>query len=486
MNQVLPPPGALGSDGFVPGVPRLGIPDLQLIGAGLGVTNLQRVPDRATTAFPSTLAQTASWDPAVSHAFGAALGAEARALGFNVLLAGAVNVAVEPRCGRLFEYRGEDPVLAGVMVAGELTGTQEQGVVASIKHFAANCQETGRFVVNSVLDECALRQGELLACEIGISRSGVGAVMTSYNKVNGACASENRYLLTEVLKQEWGFTGWVMSDWGATHSTVESALAGLDQEFFQHEHYGPALKDAVLRGAVPIDRLDDMVTRIVRTLNTVGLLGNPPTPAASIDPQRGADVAQAIAEQGIALLKNERALLPLDPNRVRSVAVIGGHADIAVPCGAGSATVSPQGGDPVRGDANPAHAFPTEVWVASSPLESLRTAAPHTEFRYASGDDPAAAAAPAAECDTAVVFAVQQASEHFDLPDLQLPADQAALIRTVAAANPDTVVVLETAGPVLTDWATEVPAVVEAWLPGQRGGQAIANVLLGHVKTTGN
>lgn len=475
--HALPPPGALGSDGFVPGVPRLGICDLQLVGSGLGVTNLARVPGGQSTAFPSTLAQMASWDPEIALAFGRALGRETRAKGFNVMLAGAVNLAADPRCGRLFEYHGEDPLLAGTMAGRELDGTQDSGVVATVKHYAANFQETGRFVVNEVVAERALREGELLAFELAITGSRVATVMTAYNKVNGVYASENRWLLDEVLKQEWGFAGWVMSDWGAAHSTEGSALAGLDQEFHLNEHYGTALEKAVEDGRVPRARLDDMVFRILHALIRVGVLDDPPAPSPG---EIGGEmaVARMIADSGIVLLKNDDGLLPLSSASLRRVAVIGAHADVAVPSGGGAAAVDPLGGDPVS---DPAHTpfLRTSVWIPSSPLEALRRVAPDIEWVYDDGTDVQRARETAAASDLAVVFAVQHASEHFDLPDLALPDGQEELIAQVAAANPRTVVVLETAGPITMPWVDSVPTVLEAWFSGHRGGPAIADVLFG-------
>jgi beta-glucosidase len=475
--DAMPPPGALGSDGFVPGVPRLGICDLQLVGSGLGVTNIAHIPGGQSTAFPSVLAQTASWDPEIALAFGRALGREARAKGFNVMLAGAVNLAADPRCGRLFEYHGEDPLLAGTMVGRELDGTQDSGVVATVKHFAANFQETGRFVVNEVVAEQALREGELLAFELAVTGSRVGAVMTAYNRLNGIYATENRWLLTEVLKQEWGFDGWVMSDWGATHSTEASALAGLDQEFQLNEYYGPALEKAIEDGRVPAARLDDMVTRVLHSLIRVGVLDDPPQPNPG-EPAGEMAVAREIADSGIVLLKNDNDLLPLSSASLRRVAVIGAHADVAVPSGGGAAAVDPLGGDPVS---DPAHTpfLRTSVWIPSSPLEALRQVAPDVEWVYDDGTDVQRACETAASSDVAVVFAVQHASEHFDLPDLALPDGQEELIAQVAGTNPQTVVVLETAGPITMPWIDSVPVVLEAWYSGHRGGPAIADVLFG-------
>ena len=245
-------PGALGGDGFVPGIPRLGIPDLNLIGAGVGVTNLGKRTNGQATALPASLAETATWDPKLAYEFGTVIGRETRDQGFNVSLGGGNDIMREPRNGRNFEYHGEDPILAGKIIGQELKAIQDQGVIADIKHYALNCQETDRMGVSSNLDQRSMRELDLLAFEIGIKDSGVGTVMCAYNRVNGVYSCENDYLLNQALKKDWNFQGWVMSDWGATHSTVKAALAGLDQEFFENKYFSEPLKKAVANGEVPI------------------------------------------------------------------------------------------------------------------------------------------------------------------------------------------------------------------------------------------
>lgn len=479
---------AVGSDGFVAGVPRLGIPDLQLSGAGNGITDLIGRPDGAATAFPSPTAQTATWNRGLVREFGRRLGAEARAHGIDVVLGAAANLAIEPRSGRVFEFHGEDPVLAGEMVREELRGTQEQGVVACVKHFAANFQETGRFVVNSVVEERALREGELLAFEIAVRGSGVGAVMTAYNKLNGTYTTESSYLLDQVLRREWGFAGWVMSDWGSARSTVGSAMAGLDQEFPLARWFDGALCEAIEAGTVPEARLDEMNHRILRTLLAVGAMtGEPGGGGESRRPSpleahaESLPVARRIAEEGTVLLKND-GLLPLDPRRSRSVAVIGLHADVAVPAGAGSAAVNPIGGSPACGE--PVGPL-TPLWLPTSPLRALQEAMPDARVRHASGSDREAAVALARESEVVVLLADQQTGEHTDVPDLELPRDQAGLIAAVAEVNPDTIVVLETGGVVTMPWEPRVPAILAAWYPGHRGGEAIAAILTGTVNPSG-
>lgn len=477
--ELVPGPGAVGSDGYVPGIDRLGIPALQLVGAGVGVTDQVRRPGGAATVFPSPMGQTATWDPELSYAFGAALAREIRAQGCNVALAGAANLALEPRSGRVFEYHGEDPVLAGTMVAAELRGTQDEGVVATIKHFAANFQETGRHVLSAQADERSLRQGELLAFEIGITTSGVGAVMASYNRINGTYASEHSTLLTEILKQDWDFEGWVMSDWGGTHSTAAAAVAGLDQEFplNKERHFGPRLKRAVEDGEVSVERLDDMCHRILRSLIDVGLIDS--SPKSPPDTTDSIEIAGRIADASIVLLRNEGALLPLDADVLASIAVIGGHADVAVLSGGGSSAINPIGGDPVTDPNASFELFGRQVWVPSSPLDAIAVAAPGATTTFSTGDDVVAAAEAARTADVAIVFATQWTSEGSDVEDLALPHEQNELITAVVEANPRTIVVLETGGAILMPWADQVPAVLEAWYPGHGGGPAVARVLFG-------
>jgi beta-glucosidase len=429
------------------------------------------------------------------------IGKETRDEGFNVSLGGGIDLARDPRGGRNFEYHGEDPILAGTIIATELEAIQAQGVVATIKHYALNDQEagrlrwltptlhvrqtSGRWWVSANLDARSMRETDLLAFEIGIKQSGVGAVMCSYNRVNGVYACENSYLLNDVLKNDWGFQGWVMSDWGATHSTVNAALSGLDQEFFASTYFAGALKDAVNSGLVPVSRIDNMVHRILRSLFAVGVFDNPPV-VKPIDAQADALVAQRVAEQGIVLLKNTGEQLPLRPSGLPSIAVIGSHADVGVLSGGGSAQVDPVGGNAVPPPAaSPSDLYAPPVWDPSSPLQAIRAQAPNSTVTYNAGTDIAAAARLAAASNVAIVFASQWTAEGGDLADLSLPDNQDQLIEQVAAANPHTIVVLETGDPVLMPWLDHVSAVLEAWYPGQRGSEAIASILFGAVDPSG-
>ncbi len=300
----------LGGAGYVPGVPRLGIPDLQMSDGRSGVANIGRT-GRYATALPSALANAASWDLQASYDFGALLGKEIRDLGFNVSLGGTANIIREARNGRNFECLGEDPLLIGKMLGSELKGTQAQGVIGNINRYAVNDQETGRFIMNVKIDKRAMQETDLLAFHIAIEESNVGTVMCAYNKLNSTFTCEDPYLLTDVLKKSWNYQGWVMTDWGAAHSTLPSALAGLDQEMPSGKYFGDTLKAAVEKGDVPVARLNDMVHRILRTEIALGVFDNPPV-LRPVNPFTGAEVAQRSAELGIVLLKNANGQLPLE------------------------------------------------------------------------------------------------------------------------------------------------------------------------------
>jgi len=476
------------SAGYIPGTPRLGLPALFETDAGLGVASQAGPNVRERTSLPSGLATASSWDPKVAYAGGAMIGAEARASGFNVMLAGGVNLMREPRNGRNFEYAGEDPLLSGVMVGNAVKGIESNQVIATVKHYALNDQETGRNELDARIDKAAFRMSDLLAMQLAIEQSDAGSVMCSYNRVNGPYACENDYLLNQVLKRDWGFRGFVMSDWGATHSTVAAANNGLDQqsghEFDKSPYFGGALEEAVKTGAVPQARLDDMVTRIMRSMFAKGVVDNPLKQGAAIDFKAHAAVSRATAEEGMVLLRNEGRVLPLAKN-VRTIAVIGGHADAGVLAGGGSSLVYPVGGNAVKGLKPDTWPGPV-VYHPSSPLRAIQARAPEAKVVYDDGTDPARAARVASQADVAVVFATQWTGESVDAESLALPDRQDDLIASVAGANGRTVVVLETGGPVAMPWLNRVPAVLEAWYPGTSGGEAIANVLFGAVNPSGH
>ena len=470
-----------GGAGFVPGIKRLGIPDVNLADSAVGVRKAA-LHGRYATLLPSTLGAAASWDTDAAYLYGTVIGRELRAQGYNMSIGGGMDLTREPRNGRNFEYAGEDPLLAGTMTGNLMKGVQSQKVMGDIKHYALNDQETGRNVLNAVLDKKSMRESDLLAFQIAIGIAQPAAVMCSYNKINGDFACENDYTLNQVLKKEWGFKGWVLSDWDGTHSTVKAALNGLDQEQPGSNYFGDGLKQAIAEGLVPQSRLDDMVHRILRSMFAVGVVDDPPVDAV-VDPFQGRDDAQHIEEESIVLLRNVGAVLPLQ-REVKSIALIGSHADVGVLSGGGSAQVDPPGGnvaDPKRGNGE----WRKPVYFPSSPMREIQRKAPNAEVTYNDGSNPTDAAASAKNAELAIVFVNQFMSEGSDAATLSLPDDQDALVSTVAAANPNTIVVLETGGPVSMPWRNQVKGILEAWYPGIGGAQAMANVLFGDVDPSG-
>ena len=484
------PKEALGSAGYVAGVPRLGIPALQESDASLGVANPLNVrPGDGATPLPSGLALASTWNPGLAYLGGAMIGMEAWRKGFNVLLAGGANLARDPRNGRNFEYLGEDPLLTGTLAGQAIRGIQSQHVVSTIKHFALNDQETGRMVLSAKLDEAAFRETDLLAFELAIEAGQPGAVMCAYNRIGGTYACENPELLNRTLRGDWKYPGWVMSDWGAVHS-LDAANQGLDQESGQQidrrVFFDKPLAAGIADGSFKQAQLDRMVHRVLRSMFAAGLFDHPPV-RSPINYEANGLIAQHVAEQGIVLLKNADGLLPL-ARSTRSIAVIGGHADVGVLSGGGSSQVMPVGGPALAlkqpGTGEMAR-FRTIIYDPSSPLKAIAAKVPGARVDYADGADPAAAAALAKGADVAIVFVTQWMIEGFDAPDLTLPDHQDALVAAVAAANPRTIVVLETGNPVLMPWLDSVGGVLDAWYPGARGGEAIAGLLFGDINPSG-
>jgi beta-glucosidase len=489
------PKGAIGSAGYIPGNDRLGLPALQESDASLGVVNpmLVRGPGDMSTALPSGLALAATFDPAIAFAGGAMIATEARAKGFNVMLAGGVNLARDPRNGRNFEYLGEDPLLAGILAGESIRGIQGTGMISTVKHFALNGQEHERMTADSVIGEAAARESDLLAFQIAIERGQPGSVMCSYNLINGVYGCQNSWTLNQVLKRDWAYPGFVMSDWGAVH-TVDALAAGLDQQSGEQLDkkvwFDKPLKDALAAGSIPQARVDDAALRILRAMFAHGLVDRPPAKGA-IDFEAHARVAQAEAEGAIVLLDNRKGLLPLAAN-ARRIAVIGGHAESGVASGSGSSQVAtpyhagpfPPRSLPVGGEGMMAM-FQNVVFHPSSPLAAIRARAKDTRVTFDTGAYPEAAAASAKDADVAIVFVYQPSGEGDDVPNMALPYGQDALIAAVAAANPNTIVVLETGNPIRMPWADEVAGVVQAWYAGSKGGEAIARVLFGEVNPSG-
>ncbi len=455
--------------GYVPGNPTLCIPALTLNDGPSGVANGQL----GTTAFPVPIAQAATWDTGLERSFGRTLGLEAWQKGIDVVLAPNVNIARVPENGRNFEAFGEDPFLTGQTAAAAIEGIQQNPVIATVKHFAVNSQETNRYYISSNVDDRTLHEIYLPPFQTAV-QAGVGAVMCAYGQVNAVFACQDPVLLKTVLRDQFHFRGLVMSDWGATWSTAGSANGGLDLEMPGGKFFGPALADAVATGAVTTKTIDQMARHVLLTMFKRGIFDHPP-PAragvylADVETPAAQQVALQVAEESTVLLKNAPGTLPLHLGRGKTIAVIG------APAGFGDMTFASGGGS----------SFVSGTVVAPLPAITARAAKAGDTVVSADGSDAAAAAAVAKSASVAVVFAYDQEREGQDRPGLELPAGQDQLIQAVAQANPNTIVVLDTGGPVLMPWLGEVAAVTEAWYPGERDGDAIAAILFGDAEPGG-
>src|SRR5271168_1165303 len=468
-----------GGAGMTVGIPRLGIPNIYMSDAAYGVRSSGE-NGRYSTALPSNVGAASSWNPQAACDYGAVIGSELRAQGYNMTLGGGVNLTRDPRNGRTFEYLGEDPLLAGTLVGNLMKCEQAEHVIGDIKHYAVNDQETGRNIVNAIISKKAMQESDLLAFHIGINVGNPAAVMCSYNRINGDYACENKYTLTDVLKGEWGFKGFVVSDWGGTHSTEKASAAGLDNEQPMADYFGPKLKEAVDAGRVPMAEIDDHARRVLYAEFLSGVVDDPPQKSV-VDVEKGFEVAQRVEEKSIVLLKNSPMVLPINPTKVHSMAIIGGHADVGMISGGGSAQVDPPGGNAIMPPGKGATIWKKPVWFPTSPLKALQAKLPNAKIEFDPGTDPKSAANLAKSADLAIVFAYQWLAEDMDVPSLSLPNNQDALIEQVAAANPYTIVVLETGTAVTMPWIDKVAGVVEAWYAGSSGHKALANVLVGDV-----
>ncbi|ELZ23571.1 beta-glucosidase [Halosimplex carlsbadense 2-9-1] len=514
--------------GFVPGVERLDIPAARFSDGPLGVRT-----DEPATAFPASTALSSSFDPGLAREFGRTLGREALARDQDVLLGPGLNLIRVPHCGRNFEYYSEDPVVTGRFAGSVVDGIESSGVVATPKHFVANNQETARASVSAEVDERVLRELYLPGFRDAVE-AGAGAVMSSYNRVNGTYASEHEGLLTETLKDEWSFDGVVMSDWFGTESVVGTANGGLDlqmpgisaEELFESMGaadeegadrdaqasetgagpedptegfdyadgmpdprtgglYREELADAVESGEVPESRLDDMVGRLLTQLERHGLLDgsrDAEAPEGAVDTPEHRDLAERIAVRGTVLLDND-GVLPLSDDA--DVAVVGPNVDEAILGGGGSSETTPfTETSPVEGiearaagSVSVARGHPRVEDVSLFDAFEPDDGADENGAEADASVDEAVAAAE--DADVALVFVRDQATEAADRETLALPGDQDDLIEAVAAANDRTVVVANTSGPFATPWREDVAAVVAEWYPGQAHGSAAAAVLYG-------
>lgn len=451
-------------DRVVLGIPSLGIPDLTITNGPAGATNGGPGHQGRATALPAPISLAATWNVDRAYLYGTVLGSEAYDLANGLVEAPTINIARVPQNGRTFEGYGEDPYLVGQISASNIQGIQDHGVIANVKHYAGNNQETNRGSINDDIDERTLREIYLPAFEASVKQGQVGSLMCAYNKVNGFFSCENDFLINQVLKTEWGFTGFVTSDFGAVHSTVPSAFAGLDLEMPTGVHFGDALKAAVESGEVAMSMIDDKLVRRFRTMIAMGVFDNPPSNQPIPTEQDGV-VARQLADEGMVLLKNDSGALPLDATQLHSISVIGPYAVKAITGGGGSAHVSPlYTVDPVPGISN--------------------RVGPAVIVNFADGSDIPAAVSLAQSSDVAIVMVGDNETEGSDHP-LSLSGNQDELVQAVAAANPNTVVVLKSGSAVLMPWADSVPAILEAWYPGEEDGNAVADVLFGDFNPSG-
>eukprot|EP01102_Stenamoeba_stenopodia_P018578 TRINITY_DN6835_c0_g2_i1.p1 TRINITY_DN6835_c0_g2~~TRINITY_DN6835_c0_g2_i1.p1 ORF type:complete len:707 (+),score=174.47 TRINITY_DN6835_c0_g2_i1:128-2248(+) len=452
--------------GTVWNITELGFPTLRLQdgpqGVGDGATDV--------TAWPSALTVVASWDVDMMYDFAAAMAVEQQGKGTNIMLGPMINIARVPMGGRNFESFGEDPTLAAKMVASSVQGIQDQGVIATAKHYVDNNQEYNRTLVSENVPQRAQWEIYYPAFKAAVD-AGVGAIMCSYNLINNTYACENNQTLNTDLKGRMGFQGFIMSDWGATHSTVPSALAGLDMEMPDNYYFGQSLLDAVTNGTVPQERVDDMVVRILTSMFAVGLFDIPqPTGNLGVNvmsPEHN-ELARQLAEASTVLLKNDNMLLPLDPlgNAAKTIAIIGGDA------GANATAVGWGSGHVI---------LPYLV----TPYDGINNLVGDAITLTYTGDNIDEATQAAANADVAIVFVATDSSEGIDRTTLSLEPQLNDLVSAVAGAQPNTVVVVNTPGAVLMPWIDQVQAILCPFLPGQEDGNAIANILFGYVTPSG-
>ena len=458
----------------VPGIPELGIPTFRITNGPVGLGGGDCSPQDKATALPVALGLAASFDPSLAYDFGNLMGGEARTLGLHELEAPGINLARVGENGRNFEYMGEDPYLAGLLASKEIQGIQDNDIIAMSKHYVLNDQEQNRMSVNVNIAENVLHELYLLPFEMSVKDGNVGSIMCSYNRVGGTYACENEYLLNTVLRDQWDFKGYVQSDFGATHSTAPALNAGLDFEmqsnrFFNNE----SIKAALDNKSLTMETIDQALDRRYVQMFKYGIFDRPIV-RGTIDAEGNGSKAREIAEQTAVLLKNENNLLPLDSS-VESIALIGKSTfvDAAVAGGGGSSRVSPlYTVTPLQGLQN-----------TLAKLDSDATITRVTVANDNSNLDAAVAAAK--DADVVILMAGVVTSEGRDRPSLSLPDNQDEMISAISAANEKTALVLKDGDPVLMPWVNEVPAILEAWNPGQEDGNVVANLLFGLANPSG-
>ncbi len=462
MHGVSPVP-VHGYVGYVPANSRLGIPAITEADGRAGVGN----GATQVTLLPAPIAAASSWDTHLLNEYGKVLGNEEWNKGTLVALAPSIDVVRVPEWGRTFESYGEDPYFNGRMAVAEIRGIQSQGPLANANMYVTMNQETNRFRDDSIVDERTLHEIYLAPFAAAIQEGHVGTVMCAYVQTNDNYSCQSADLLTEILRNELHFTGWVMSDWTATHSTVDAVRNGLDQEMPGGKYFGAPLEAAVRSGRVSTQLIDERVRQILVPMFRQGLFDHPNRGnwSADVRTPEHTSFAQTAAEQGTVLLKNAGGILPLGKND--SIAVIGAAGGSHPKAeGAGSSGV--------------------KAPFIVSPLDGLRKAASAgATIAYADGSDLSSAAEVARKAQVAIVFVQTDETEGEDRPNLRLPGNQDQLVETVAKANPRTIVVLDTGGPVLMPWVNQVAGIVEAWYSGEADGNAIAAILYGDVDPAG-
>ncbi|MGW8225585.1 MAG: glycoside hydrolase family 3 C-terminal domain-containing protein [Anaerolineales bacterium] len=458
-------------------VEHLGIPRLIVTDGPHGVRRVEDINTFVTaslpaTCFPSAACMASTWDVDLIHKVGEAIGEECIAQEVDVILGPGVNMKRTPLCGRNFEYYSEDPYLAGEIAVGFINGVQSKGVGTSLKHFAANNQEYQRSTINSEVDERALREIYLPAFEAAVKKAKPWTVMCSYNKLNGTYAAENHRLLSEILKEEWGYEGFVVSDWGAVHDRVEALQAGLDLEMpGPRDRRVNEVIEAVRSGELDEAVLDESVGRILEIVFKAAETKK----GGSFEADKNHALARQAAGEGMVLLKNN-GILPL--KSYKKIAVIGRAAQEAYYQGGGSSHI------------NPTH--------LDNPYEELQKLAGDAQLSYVDGypvedsfnqaliDEAVESAGSAEVALVYISLPAAKESEGYDRPDLDLSSHQVALLKAVTAVQPDTVVILNSGAPVVMgEWIEDTAAVLEAWMMGQAGGGAIADILYGKVNPSG-
>jgi beta-glucosidase len=496
---------------------RLGIPSIKMADGPLGIRSWvgPSAETRAetagkqitTTAFPSGIALGATWDPELAQTDGQAVGQEVKALGRDMILGPTVNINRTPLWGRNFEGFGEDPYLTGRMAVAYIKGVQSEGVIATVKHFDANNQEFERHRIDAIVSDRALHEIYFPAFKAAVQEAGVWSVMSAYNKVNGVYCAENPYLLKDVLQKEWGFKGFVVSDWGSTYSTVATVNAGMDLEM----PGGPPAKNWLSRpesheagnggdwlapekvlpeisaGKISASTIDDNVGRILRVIFVSGEFDKPDVATGTIDTPEERAVARKGATESIVLLKNAGDLLPLDPAKIHSVVVLGPNASTARTGGGGSSLVVPKYSvSPLKGIQDRAGERVQVSYALGVSMEGEDASKDTPEAREQLRHEAVSAAA---KTDAAIIVIGRYPkleSEDFDIKSLDLPAGQDELIEAVAKVNKHTIVVINAGGPVImSKWIAEVPAIVDMWYGGQEAGNAIADVLFGDANPSG-